>query len=476
MRLPCLLSVILIASLAVTLHPVAAAEAEAGPAPEADPAPETPKLPDPQEMVGKPAPDWTDVSHWVNLPEGKESLGPQDFKGKILVLVFVQKSCQGSQRRMLPLVKQLADQAAEQGAPLAFVAIQTAFQQFKQNTPEAVAEMAERHGITFPFGHVGEKGKVPRALRRYKARGTPWLVLIDRKGVIRASGHQFSGQDIVGKINDLLRQAAGQMTEAPPEEKPPEPPPAPKPLSPAATELKERLDGVLNRFQEVATEEMEVRMRIMSAQQKAMQVVKNPDEAAKKLHKGQYTKELRAYEQMMVAIVRELRTYDTKFGAVYAALNRLRKNPAADELKADFERVAAMIEKRRVNLLDQIGDVAVKAGRLKEAVEIYDRLRGFLPRDDKGMRRSYREKTAGAYEKFEQWSAAVGLYETIYKNLSPQEQKQDLNLRLKLGNLYQRVGRYDKALEMFEGVKKDLPPGQTIDGLDNAITKLKGRV
>jgi tetratricopeptide (TPR) repeat protein len=374
---------------------------------------------------------------------------------------------------MLPLIQNLAGQAAGQNAPLAFVAIQTAFEQFDVNAPEAVAEMAKTHKIAFPFGHAGEEGSPPEVLYRYKAKGTPWLVLIDREGVICDSRHKFAGQDLVDKINALMR---GESARPKPSEAPPaEPPPPPKPLSPAAEKLKQRLDGVLGRFQQVATEEMETRMRIMSAQQKALQVVKDPDEAAKKLHKGEYTKALRAYEQMMVAIVRELRTYDTKFASVYAALNRLQKDPAADELKADFERVSTMIEKRRVNLLDQIGDIAVKAGRLEEAVKIYDTLRSLLPRDDKEMRRSYRKKKATAYEKFEQWSAALGLYETVYKGFSPAEQKRELNLRLKLGNLYQRVGRYGKALEMYEGVKKDLPPGQKVDGLDKAIEQCKER-
>jgi tetratricopeptide (TPR) repeat protein len=432
-----------------------------------------PDPPEAEETIGKPAPHWKDVSHWVNLPEGKGSLGPEDFRGKVLVLVFVQKSCQGSQQQMLPLIQNLAGQAAEQNAPLAFVAIQTAFGQFETNTPEAVAEMAKTHKIAFPFGHAGEEGSPPQVLYRYKAKGTPWLVLIDRKGVIRESRHKFAGQDLVDKINALLR---GEAAQAEPSEQPPaEPPPPPKPLSPAAEKLKQRLDGVLSRFQKVATEEMEVRMRIMSAQQKAMQVVKDQDEAAKKLHKGQYTRPLRAYEQMMVAIVRELRTYDAKFASVYAALNRIRKDPAADELKADFTRVSGMIEKRRVNLLDQIGDIAVKAGRLEEAVKIYDTLRSLLPLDDKEMRRSYRKKTASAYEKFEQWPDALRLYEAVYKTFSPTEQKRQLNLRLKLGNLYQRVGRYDKALEMYEGVKKDLPPGQKVDGLDEVIARCKER-
>jgi tetratricopeptide (TPR) repeat protein len=471
MRLPCAVSVVLAVGLVI---PAGFAAAPDPPA-DAEP-PAAPEPPAAEETIGKPAPHWKDVSHWINLPEGKESLGPEDFRGKVLVLAFVQKSCQGSQQQMLPLIQNFASQAAGQNVPLAFVAIQTAFGQFETNSPEAVAEMAKTHKIAFPFGHAGKEGSPPQVLYRYKAKGTPWLVLIDREGVIRASRHKVAGQDLVDQINALLRGEAGPAEpsdEAPAE--PAEPPPPPEPLSPAAEKLKQRLDGVRSRFEKVASEEMEIRMRIMSAQQKAMQVVKDTDEAAKKLHKGQYTRTLRAYEQMMVAIVRELRTYDAKFGSVYAALNRLRKDPAADELKADFQRVSDLIEKRRVNLLDRIGDIAVKAGRLEEAVKIYDTLRGLLPRDDKESRRSYRKKTAAAYEKFERWPDALRLYETVYKSFSPAEQKKELNLRLKLGNLYQRVGRYGKALEMYEGVKKDLPPGQKVDGLDEAIEQCKER-
>jgi len=466
MRLGCVIGVLLVTGLAVAVHPAAAAEP-----------------PNPEEMIGQPAPGWKGVSDWVNLPAGKETLSPADFRGKVLVLVFCQKACRGSQQHMLPLAKQLADHCAKSSNKVAFVAIQTAFQKFDENTPAAVAEMAKTHNITFPFGHMGEEGKMPRILFRYKAKGTPWLIVIDSEGIIRASGYEFRGQDVVDHINALVGKATGEAppAETPgekpakPAETPPEKPAKPQPPSPAAEKLKEQLDGVLSRFQTVATQEMEVRMRIMTAQQKAMQVVKDQDEAAKKLAKGQYTKELRAYEQMMVAIIRQLRGFDTKLASVHATLNRLRTNPAAAEIKTDFDRVAAMIEKRRVNLLDQIGDYCVKAGRLEEAVKIYDRLRSILPLDAKDMRRSYREKTASAYEKFEKWASAVNLYELVYKGLSPTEQKQELNLRLKLGNLYQHVGRKDKALEMYEGVKKDLPAGQKIDGLDAVIAQLKAR-
>jgi hypothetical protein len=429
--------------------------------------------PDPKEMIGQPAPGWKGVGHWINLPEGKEALDVADYRGKVLILVFCQKTCPGSQQNMLPLVKALAEHCG--GHPkVAFVVIQTAFKDFGENTPAAVQEMADTHKLTMPFGHVGAEGQPPRIIFRYKALGTPWLIVIDAAGKVRRSGYQFKGQEIVDEINRLLPEAAGQETQ-PPEPPEPPPPPEPKPLSPEAEKLKEQLQTVSDRFDKAAAEEMGIRVRIMELQQKARQIIEDEDEAAKALAKGQKTKELKAYEALLAACVRQLRAFEAKFASVGTALANLRKDPAADEVKDDFDRLARKVEQRRTNLLNEIADFCVKAGRLDEAVAMYERLRDLLPEDAKDLRTGYLEKTGNAYEKFEKWNKALTVFVRIYDAMPEKERKADINLRLKLGNLYQAIGNYTKALEFYEGVKKDLPAGQKVEGLDDAIERMKKR-
>ena len=40
-------------------------------------------------ITGKTAPDWK-ISDWHQLPEGKKSLQPADFRGKVLFLYYFQ--------------------------------------------------------------------------------------------------------------------------------------------------------------------------------------------------------------------------------------------------------------------------------------------------------------------------------------------------------------------------------------------------
>jgi len=425
----------------------------------------------PEEMLGKPSPKWG-VTEWINLPEGKETLGPEDFRGKVLGLIFCQKTCKGSQSHILPLAKRLADHYKADAA-VAFVIVQTAFQDFETNTFAAVREMAEKHRLTVPFGHTGAEGVPPRILIRHKARGTPWVIILDAEGKVRKSGHYFPESDLVAFIDELKGERAGAEEES---EKPEEPPPAPKPLSPAAMRLKDQLAQLTARVEELASKEMDLRLAIMTGQQKAGQVVKNAHEAAKKIAKGHFTKELRMYRDLMGACIQQLEMHQKRYAAIGVGLARLSRNPAAKELEADFTGLMKQVRDRRRNLFDQIAELHEKAGNLKAAVEIYEQMREDVPAEDKAGRRTFSEKIAAAYELYEEWGKALAANIRIYGSLTPEKQKKELNLRLKLGNLYHRVGNYKKALEMYKGVKEDLPPGQSIDGLDDAIKKLEQQV
>ncbi len=433
--------------------------------------------PNPEAMLGKPSPKWG-VTEWMNLPEGKETLGPEDFRGKVLGLVFCQKTCKGSQSHILPLVKRLADHYKDEPG-VAFVVVQTAFQDFETNTFAAVREMAETHHLAMPFGHTGGQGAPPKILIRHKARGTPWIVILDAEGKIRKSGHHFPENALVTFIDNLKSERSGSETPSEPSEKDEaaeEAPPEPKPLSPSAKRLKEQLDQLAAQMNTLASKEMDLRLAIMKGQQKAGQVVKNAHEAAKEIARGHLTRELRLYRDLMGACIHRLNAHQKRYASIGAGLARLSRKSAAKELEADFERLTKQVQDRRRNLLDQIAGLHEKAGNLKEAVEIYERLREAVPAKDKAGRRTYSEKIAGAYERYEEWGKALSVNIRIYGSLTPEKQKKEINLRLKLGNLYQRVGNYAKALEMFKGVKEDLPPGQEIDGLDNAIAQLEQRV
>ncbi len=63
-------------------------------------------------------------------------------------------------------------------------------------TPVSLAAFLHEYKITFPVGvDVTGKGHLPRTMEAYQMRGTPSMLLIDKKGDLRA--HHF------GSISEL---------------------------------------------------------------------------------------------------------------------------------------------------------------------------------------------------------------------------------------------------------------------------------
>ena len=89
---------------------------------------------------------------------------------------------------------------------VAFVAVQTVFEGFSSNTPEKAEATAERYGLKIPFGHSGKEGDPSPMMRRYRTGGTPWTILIDKKGVVRFNDFHISPEGGESAINQLLAE------------------------------------------------------------------------------------------------------------------------------------------------------------------------------------------------------------------------------------------------------------------------------
>ena len=429
--------------------------------------------------IGGPAPSWV-VNRWINLPEGKQTLDVSDFKGKVLHLFFFQVSCSCSQSHGFPTLKALTEHYAGDAA-VAFVAVQTVFRDFDVNTPEKLSEVAERHQLKIPIGHEGGQGRPPQMLIRHKARGTSWEIIIDREGTIRHSAHRTPKDQLVAMIERYKkgtpdRPAPGDDTTA----KAPKPFDIPEPveLSPAAERLKKRIDEIDKKIVGLLEEEMDLKMGVMNAKQKGMQIVKDTDTAAKEIAQGRLTKPLRQYQAIMMACVRKYQQYDGKYVAFQNTLKGMERLRAVKEVQKDLDGLYEQILTRRRSNMDQIAGLLEKAGDFKKAVEIYKKLRDLLPKDkDHALeRRTLQEKIGAAHESCEEYKKALAAYNVVYEAMSPAQRKDEINLRLKLGNLYSRTGNFKKSLTVFKAVKKDLKPGQKVSDLDEVIEDLEKRV
>ena len=120
---------------------------------------------------GKVAPEFS-----FPTPDGKKKLGPQDFKGKILVLDFWASWC-GPCLAEVPNVKAIYEEYKDKGFEVYGVSL--------DDKREAWVNAIEKHNL--PWVHVSSlKGWECPVAKRYNVTGIPKMYLLDKEGRIVA--------------------------------------------------------------------------------------------------------------------------------------------------------------------------------------------------------------------------------------------------------------------------------------------------
>ncbi len=154
-----------------------------------------------ENIVGKVAPAWR-VSAWANLPKGKRVLDVGDYSGKVVYLHFFQAGCAVCQGESIPTMKMVKEYYAG-NETVAFVAIQTVFEQTDTNTLKAGVKLLQSKGLDVACGHAAGD-TVPEIAGRYKAAGTPWTVIIGPYGIVKYSNMLIEDEQAQLVINELL--------------------------------------------------------------------------------------------------------------------------------------------------------------------------------------------------------------------------------------------------------------------------------
>jgi peroxiredoxin len=147
---------------------------------------------------GAPAPEWS-VREWFNAPRGPQLA---DLRGRVVVLHAFQMLCPGCVQHGLPQAQRVHTAFAPHA--VAVIGLHTVFEHHAAMTPVALAAFLHEWRVRFPVGVDAPGGDaqhpVPCTMRRYGLRGTPSLLLIDRRGDLRL--HAF------GAVDDLVVGAA----------------------------------------------------------------------------------------------------------------------------------------------------------------------------------------------------------------------------------------------------------------------------
>ncbi|MFI5402445.1 MAG: PDZ domain-containing protein [Planctomycetota bacterium] len=147
----------------------------------ARPRPDTPRK---RGATGFEAPAWHAYA-WANVKKD-EAPTPESTKGKVVVIHAFQSWCPGCARWGFPVMKQVEEELKGADDVVLFH-LQTVFEGASENTPERAAKEIAKYKIAVPYGYDARVDGAGESLlmERYGTDGTPWTVVIDRKGVVR---------------------------------------------------------------------------------------------------------------------------------------------------------------------------------------------------------------------------------------------------------------------------------------------------
>ncbi|TXH72069.1 MAG: TlpA family protein disulfide reductase [Lysobacteraceae bacterium] len=150
------------------------------------------------------------VSRWFN---GDASLSLEILLGRPVFLHAFQMLCPGCVQHAVPQSQKVAEAFAR--SDLAVVGLHTVFEHHAVMGPEALEVYLHENRIRYPVGvdayRDGDPARhpLPLTMAAYAMRGTPTLILIDRKGRLRVQ--HFGGVDdlrLGAEIATLLAEPA----------------------------------------------------------------------------------------------------------------------------------------------------------------------------------------------------------------------------------------------------------------------------
>lgn len=149
------------------------------------------------------APEWV-ISEWIN----STGLTLSDLRGKVVVIDFFQLWCPGCNKFSGPVMAQWNHKYGGR-KDIQLVGIHTVFEGHSQQTPKRLRQFVKEKNITYPVGvddHVSNQ-RLPETMIRYHTRGTPEMVIIDKRGKIRFQHFgSFKPEAVEKLINTLLNE------------------------------------------------------------------------------------------------------------------------------------------------------------------------------------------------------------------------------------------------------------------------------
>jgi hypothetical protein len=146
------------------------------------------------------------VQAWFNTDRPLTLAG---LRGRVVVLAAFQVLCPNSVASGIPQVQRIYETFAPDDVTV--IGMHTTFEHHDAFSTPVLRAFIQEYRLKFPIAldQPNPSSPIPHTMERYKMRGTPSLVLIDRHGVVRK--HAFGAVDdlrIGAEIGALIQESA----------------------------------------------------------------------------------------------------------------------------------------------------------------------------------------------------------------------------------------------------------------------------
>jgi len=252
----------------------------------------------------------------------------------------------------------------------------------------------------------------------------------------------------------------------------------------AAVKLEKQLAAAEERYTALQTEELELSVKLMQAQQQALAAVENPSRVNEELAKGGGGKGVREYRSILMASAAQWRAFEAKIKSLDGQTKTLArerdKAPAA--LQGRIDQLVINVGAKHRAVLEKIADAYDKVGDYRNALTINLAILNSVPEDKRAAERTLVERIATLHEKSGDLRKALETYLSVYKTV-PENKRggSERKLTEAIAGLCEKLGDPKAALDLLRLVYNALPKDKKEDekqekGLKDKIAKLEGLV
>lgn len=145
-----------------------------------------------------------DVVSWINTPT---PFTLAQLKGKVVVIHAFQMLCPGCVTHGIPQAGAISELFAEDDVQV--MGLHTVFEHHDVMTSAALKAFIAEYRIPFPVAidRPSESDAIPKTMARYQMRGTPTIIVLDKKGSVRLNHFgRISDMKIGSLIGSLLAE------------------------------------------------------------------------------------------------------------------------------------------------------------------------------------------------------------------------------------------------------------------------------